>query len=82
MAQFSVTVDESGNYHVAVDGELLETVRTVKVRASDSISVPRCLVEYFPMGTSGERTKALLSRVPWVKAVELDASAHGSDDEP
>jgi hypothetical protein len=34
------------------------------------------------MGTSGERTRALLSRVPWVKAVELDADAHGSDEEP
>jgi len=81
MASFTVSVDDSGNHHAAVDGEVLETVRMVKIRASDSMSVPRCLVEYFPAGTSGARTKALLERVPWVKAVELDADAHGSEDD-
>lgn len=71
MASISITVDDSGNYHVAVDGEMLETVRMVKIRASDSLAVPRCTVEYFPTGTSGGRTKALLAKVPWVRAVEL-----------
>ena len=81
MASFSVTVDESGNYHAAVDGQMLETVRMVKIRASDSMSVPRCVVEYFPTGTSGGRTKALLGRVPWVKAVELGMGVPESKDD-
>ena len=80
MAQFTVTVDESGNYHAAVDGEILETTKMVRIRASDSISVPRCTVEYFPTGTAGARTRALLAKVPWVKAAEAGMDAPDSED--
>lgn len=83
MAQFTVTVDESGNYHAAVDGDILETTKMVRIRASDSMSVPRCTVEYFPTGTAGARTKALLAKVPWVKAVEegMDVEESTDDDD-
>jgi hypothetical protein len=81
MATFSITVDESGNHHAAVDGAMLETVRMVKIRASDSMSVPRAIVEFFPPGTAGARTKALLAKVPWVKAVELGTDVPESDDD-
>jgi hypothetical protein len=80
MASFSITVDDSGNYHAAVDGEMLETVRMVKIRASDSLAVPRCTVEYFPTGTTGERTRALLAKVPWVRAVELGAEVEEDEE--
>jgi hypothetical protein len=83
MSSFNVSVDESGNYHVAVDGQMLETVRSVKIRAADSMSLPRCVVEYFPTGSAGARTQQLLAKVPWVKAVALgvDVPAPDSGDD-
>lgn len=81
MAALSIAVDESGNYHVAVDGQMLETVRMVRIRAADSMAVPRCTVEFFPTGTAGARTQQLLARVPWVKAVALGVDVPAPDSE-
>lgn len=81
MSSFNVSVDESGNYHVAVDGQMLETVRSVKIRAADSMSLPRCVVEYFPTGSAGARTQQLLTRVPWVKAVAMGGDAPEADED-
>lgn len=81
MSSFNVAVDESGNYHVAVDGQMLETVRSVRIRAADSMSLPRCTVEYFPTGSAGARTQQLLAKVPWVKAVQLGVDVPEADDD-
>lgn len=81
MSSITVSVDDSGNYHVAVDGQMLETVRSVRMRAADSLSVPRCTVEYFPTGSAGARTQQLLARVPWVKAVALGVDVPEAEDD-
>lgn len=79
MSSITVSVDDSGNYHVAVDGQMLETVRSVRMRAADNLSVPRCTVEYFPTGSAGTRTQQLLAKVPWVKAVALGVDVPAPD---
>jgi hypothetical protein len=81
MSNFNVSVDDSGNYHVAVDGQMLETVRSVRIRAADSLSLPRCTVEYFPTGSAGARTQQLLAKVPWVRAVALGVDVPAPDSE-